>query len=135
MENEALFLSILEEELIPAMGCTEPIALAYAAARGSELLLGPPSSIVARCSGNIIKNVRCVSIPDSGGMIGIEAAVVLGAFGGKHQLGMEVLEAVSSDDRRVTQMFLNDGNCRVEYLDSDIGDICSVVRTEKEDKV
>ena len=120
MENEALFLSILEEELIPAMGCTEPIALAYAAARGSELLLGPPSSIVARCSGNIIKNVRCVSIPNSGGMIGIEAAVVLGAFGGKHQLGMEVLEAVSSDDRRVTQMFLNDGNCRVEYLDSDI---------------
>ena len=120
MENEALFLSILEEELIPAMGCTEPIALAYAAARGSELLLGPPSSIVARCSGNMIKNVRCVSIPNSGGMIGIEAAVVLGAFGGKHQLGMEVLEAVSHDDRFVTEKFLNDGNCRVEYLDSDI---------------
>lgn len=120
MENEALFISILEEELIPAMGCTEPIALAYAAARGSELLLGPPSSIIARCSGNMIKNVRCVSIPNSGGMIGIEAAVVLGAFGGKHQLGMEVLEAVSSDDRLVTNQFLSDGNCRVEYLDSDI---------------
>ena len=120
MENEALFLSILEEELIPAMGCTEPIALAYAAARGSELLLGPPASIIARCSGNMIKNVRCVSIPNSDGMIGIEAAVVLGAFGGKYQLGMEVLEAVSDDDRLVTKQFLNDGNCRVEYLDSDI---------------
>jgi len=120
MENEALFISILEEELIPAMGCTEPIALAYAAARGSELLLGTPSSIVARCSGNMIKNVRCVSIPNSDGMIGIEAAVVLGAFGGKHQLGMEVLEAVSSDDREMTKKFLSEGNCIVEYLDSDI---------------
>ena len=120
MENEALFLSILAEELIPAMGCTEPIALAYAAARGSELLLGTPSNIVARCSGNMIKNVRCVSIPNSDGMIGIEAAVVLGAFGGKHELGMEVLEAVSSSDREMTRAFLNDGKCQVEYLDSDI---------------
>ena len=120
MEHESLFISILEEELIPAMGCTEPIALAYAAARGSELLLGTPSSIVARCSGNMIKNVRCVSIPNSGGMIGIEAAVVLGALGGKHQLGMEVLEAVSADDREMTKRFLSEGNCLVEYLDSDI---------------
>ena len=120
MENESLFLSILAEELIPAMGCTEPIALAYAAARGSELLLGTPSNIVARCSGNMIKNVRCVSIPNSDGMIGIEAAVVLGAFGGKHELGMEVLEAVSSNDREMTRAFLNDGKCHVEYLDSDI---------------
>jgi L-cysteine desulfidase len=53
-------------------------------------------------------------------MIGIEAAVVLGAFGGKHELGMEVLEAVSSHDREMTRTFLNDGKCRVEYLDSDI---------------
>ena len=120
MENEALFLSILAEELIPAMGCTEPIALAYAAARGSELLLGAPTNIVARCSGNMIKNVRCVSIPNSDGMIGIEAAVVLGAFGGKHELGMEVLEAVSSYDRETTKAFLSEGKCTVEYLDSDI---------------
>ncbi len=120
MENEALFLSILTEELIPAMGCTEPIALAYAAARGSELLLGAPTNIVARCSGNMIKNVRCVSIPNSDGMIGIEAAVVLGALGGKHELGMEVLEAVSSYDREITKAFLEEGKCSVEYLDSDI---------------
>ena len=59
MENEALFLSILEEELIPAMGCTEPIALAYAAARGSELLLGAPTNIIARCSGNKIGRASC----------------------------------------------------------------------------
>lgn len=120
MENEALFLSILAEELIPAMGCTEPIALAYAAARGRELLNAAPASIVARCSGNMIKNVRCVTIPNSGGMIGIGAAVALGAFGGKHELGMEVLEAVSAHDRETTKAFLDAGKCTVEYLDSDI---------------
>ncbi|MBR5623358.1 MAG: serine dehydratase subunit alpha family protein [Opitutales bacterium] len=120
MENEALFLSILAEELIPAMGCTEPIALAYAAARGRELLQGAPAKIVARCSGNMIKNVRCVTIPNSGGMIGIGAAVALGAFGGKHELGMEVLEAVSAHDRETTKAFLDAGKCTVEYLDSDI---------------
>ena len=120
MENEALFLSILAEELIPAMGCTEPIALAYAAARGRELLQRAPAKIVARCSGNMIKNVRCVTIPNSGGMIGIGAAVALGAFGGKHELGMEVLEAVSAHDRETTKAFLDAGKCTVEYLDSDI---------------
>ena len=120
MENEALFISILNEELIPAMGCTEPIALAYAAAKARELLSSSPAKIVARCSGNIIKNVRCVAIPNSDGMVGIEAAVALGAFGGKAALGMEVLEAVSAEDRHNTQKFLSDGACTVEYLSSDI---------------
>ncbi len=120
MNNESLFLSILNEELIPAMGCTEPIALAYAAAKGRELLDSEPRSIVARCSGNMIKNVRCVAIPNSDGMVGIEAAVALGAFGGKAELGMEVLEAVSTPDRRRVGDFLERGGCRVEYLPSDI---------------
>ena len=61
MLNEKIkqdFLSILSEELVPAMGCTEPIALAYASAKGASLLDGAPERIVAKCSGNIIKNVR-----------------------------------------------------------------------------
>ena len=87
------FLAILEEELIPAMGCTEPIALAYAAARGREVLGRDPEGILARCSGNIIKNVRCVRIPNSGGMTGIEAACTLGALCGDPNRNMEVLEA------------------------------------------
>lgn len=135
MENEALFLSILAEELIPAMGCTEPIALAYAAARGRELLQGAPAKIVARCSGNMIKNVRCVTIPNSGGMIGIGAAVALGAFGGKHELGMEVLEAVSAHDRETTKAFLDAGKCTVEYLDSDIPLHFILVLTDDTDTV
>ena len=120
MENEALFLSILKEELIPAMGCTEPIALAYAAAKGRAYLGAEPRSIVAHCSGNMIKNVRCVTIPNSDGMVGIEAAVALGAFGGKAELGMEVLEAVSGDDRARVSAFLGAEGCKVEYLASDI---------------
>ena len=119
MKNEALFLSILAEELIPAMGCTEPIALAYAAARAREHLSCDPERIVARCSGNMIKNVRCVAIPNSDGMIGIEPAVSLGAFGGNAELGMEVLEAVGATDRRRVREFIESGACKVEYLDSD----------------
>ena len=75
------YLNILREELRPAMGCTEPIALAYAAARGREVLGTAPEGILALCSGNIIKNVRCVRIPNSGGMTGIEAACALGIHG------------------------------------------------------
>ena len=58
------YVQILKEELIPAMGCTEPIALAYGAARAREILGKEPERIVAKCSGNIIKNVRCVIIPN-----------------------------------------------------------------------
>jgi L-cysteine desulfidase len=120
MENEVLFLSILGEELIPAMGCTEPIALAYAAAKAREHMSFEPDRIVARCSGNMIKNVRCVAIPNSNGMIGIEAAVALGAFGGNAELGMEVLEAVTANDRKKVSDFITDGKCVVEYLVSDV---------------
>ena len=67
------YLAILREEMIPAMGCTEPIALAYGAARAREVLGKEPERIVAKCSGNIIKNVRCVIIPNSGGLKGIPA--------------------------------------------------------------
>jgi L-cysteine desulfidase len=120
MKNEVLFLSILGEELIPAMGCTEPIALAYAAAKAREHMSFEPDRIVARCSGNMIKNVRCVAIPNSNGMIGIEAAVALGAFGGNAELGMEVLEAVTANDRKKVSDFITDGKCVVEYLVSDV---------------
>ena len=67
------YIGILKEEMIPAMGCTEPIALAYGAARAREVLGKEPEHITAKCSGNIIKNVRCVIIPNSGGLTGIEA--------------------------------------------------------------
>ena len=112
------FLAILEEELIPAMGCTEPIALAFASAKAKEVLGEKPEKIVAKCSGNIIKNVRCVRIPNSGGMTGIEAACVLGALCGDIERGMEVLEAVTEEGLEEALEFLKDGGCSVEYLES-----------------
>jgi len=114
------FLAILEEELIPAMGCTEPIALAFAAAKARETLGAAPDRLLARCSGNIIKNVRCVRIPNSGGMTGIEAACALGALAGDASRHMEVLEAVSPDSLKQTRLFLRDHRASVEFLDSAI---------------
>lgn len=114
------FLSILADELIPAMGCTEPIALAFASARAREVLGGMPERIVARCSGNMIKNVRCVTIPNSGGMTGIETACALGAFGGDASRVMEVLEAVTDDSRAAARTFIDKGCCVVEYLETEI---------------
>lgn len=114
------FINILKEELVPAMGCTEPIALAFASARAREVLGALPKSLTAYCSGNIIKNVRCVAIPNSEGLTGIEPACALGAFGGDSALLMEVLESVTDDTRAAAKRFLAEGNCKVEYLDSDI---------------
>ncbi|MBP3300809.1 MAG: serine dehydratase subunit alpha family protein [Clostridia bacterium] len=119
-KQTADYLAILSEELIAAMGCTEPIALAFASARAREVLGEIPTGIVARCSGNIIKNVRCVSIPNSGGMTGIEPACALGAFGGDPSRGMEVLESVTPETLAAAKTFLADGNCKVEYLESEI---------------
>ena len=114
------FLAILDEELLPAMGCTEPIALAYAAAKARVILGMEPERIEAKCSGNIIKNVRCVRIPNSRGMTGIEAACVLGALGGDVERHMEVLEAVTEEAILSTAQFIRQGLCQVEYLDSSI---------------
>lgn len=114
------FLSIMQEEMVPAMGCTEPIALAFASARAREILGGYPQSIVAKCSGNMIKNVRCVTIPASGGKTGIEMACALGAFAGDASKNMEVLGAVTDEKRDQASAFVEEGKCRVEYLESDI---------------
>lgn len=119
-KHTADYLAILSEELIAAMGCTEPIALAFASARAREVLGEIPTGMVARCSGNIIKNVRCVSIPNSGGMTGIETACALGAFGGDPSRGMEVLESVTPETLAAAKAFLAEGNCKVEYLESEI---------------
>ena len=69
------FLQILREELIPAMGCTEPIAIAYGAARAREVLGCLPEEVLVEASGNIIKNVKSVIVPNTNGLSGIEAAV------------------------------------------------------------
>lgn len=90
------YLKILKSELIPAMGCTEPIAIAFAAAKARALLGVMPEHMVARCSGNIIKNVKGVNVPNAGGQKGVEVAAILGALAGDANLELEVISKVSA---------------------------------------
>ena len=93
--RDAAFCDVLNRELVCALGCTEPIAVAYAAALASQTLGCEPDHMDVACSGNIIKNVKSVTVPNSGGMHGIEAAAVLGAVGGDAKSALEVLESVN----------------------------------------
>ena len=92
-------VAILEEELRPAMGCTEPIALAYAGARCRDLLGQEPGRIDVAVSGNIIKNVKSVVVPNTGGLRGIAAAVCAGVFAGQADRELEVISQVSDAQR------------------------------------
>lgn len=105
------YLDILKEELVPALGCTEPIALAYAAAAAREAFGDMPGHMDVYCSGNIIKNVKSVTVPNSGGMHGIEAAALLGAVGGRADRNLEVLETVTEADREQVRALLERGFC------------------------
>ena len=105
------YVRILEDELVPALGCTEPIALAYAAAKAKEVLGAMPTHLTIRCSGNIIKNVKGVTVPNSGGMKGVEAAAVLGITGGDPSQALEVLEHVSDKEIGKAKNLLESGFC------------------------
>lgn len=102
------YVQILREELIPAMGCTEPIALAYAAAKVRDVLGDIPESIVLQVSGSIIKNVKSVIVPNTGGLKGMRAAVSAGIIAGDASRELEVIAAVSPSqiDEMVSYMDL-----------------------------
>ena len=106
-----MFLQVLSKELIPALGCTEPIAIAYAAAKARQILELEPEGIRLRCSGNIIKNVKGVAVPNAGGLKGVEAAAILGALGGDADRELEVLQAVRPEHLERTRELLNTGFC------------------------
>ena len=105
------YVKILKTELVPALGCTEPIALAYASAKAVDLLGDFPERMEALGSGNIIKNVKGGKVPCSGGLKGVEAAVILGACGGDSSRELEVLESVQEEDRARTNALLREGFC------------------------
>ncbi len=90
------YVQILEEELIPAMGCTEPIAIAYAAAKARAALGMLPETCHVEASGNIIKNVKSVIVPHTGGMKGIEAATCAGIVAGNAEARLEVLSDINA---------------------------------------
>lgn len=91
------YTNILKEELVPAMGCTEPIAIAYAAALARETLGSLPEKVVISASGNIIKNVKSVVVPNTGGLRGIAAAAAAGIRAGNAEKKLEVLSEISRD--------------------------------------
>jgi L-cysteine desulfidase len=96
-QKEKNFEQILIRELIPALGCTEPIAVALAASKAGETLGRLPEKVELQCSGNIIKNVKGVIVPNSGGRIGLEIAAAMGFTSGRSDKGLEVLEGLSPE--------------------------------------
>lgn len=112
------FIAILQEELVPALGCTEPIAIAYAGAHARALLGKIPDRVCIKSSGNIIKNVKSVTVPNSGNMKGIPAAAAIGIIGGNPDKGLEVLADITESDIASTKEFLEKIPCKVSLLDT-----------------
>ena len=100
------YIEILKEELVPAMGCTEPIAIAYCAAKARDVLGGMPDSVTLYVSGNIVKNVKSVIVPNTNGLKGIEAAAAAGIVGGKAEKILEVIADVTAEQKDAMRAFL-----------------------------
>ena len=101
------YLSILKEELVPAMGCTEPICLAYAAAKAHEILGTMPKRVEIKASGNIIKNVKSVIVPNTKGMKGLKASVAAGIVAGNPKKALEVIAEVTPEQKKEIAEFLD----------------------------
>lgn len=114
------YLKILEEELVPAMGCTEPIAIAYASAKAREVLGEMPEKIEVFCSGNIIKNAKCVTVPNTGNLIGIKASAIIGVLAGKADRELEVINEVDEESIEKAKKLVEGDYCRVKVLDTEI---------------
>ena len=114
------YVQILKEELVPAMGCTEPIALAYAAAKAREVLGCLPERVHIGASGSIIKNVKSVIVPNTDHLKGIPAAAAAGIIAGRPEKELEVISEVSKEEIREMQEFLDEKEIKVEHIDNGI---------------
>ncbi len=114
------FVQILREELVPAMGCTEPIAIAYGAARAREILGKLPERMLVEASGNIIKNVKSVVVPNTGGLKGIEAAAAAGAVAGEAEKILEVISAVTEEQKAAIRDYLTSHEIVVRPAPGDV---------------
>lgn len=115
------YLQILHEELLPAMGCTEPIAIALAAAKAKETLGVLPEHIELVVSGNIIKNVKSVTVPNTDGMKGMEAAAAVGVVAGHSELMLEVVSKVAPGEIARLKEFMK--TCTFNVVPADNGKI------------
>ena len=118
MEEYTAYTKILKEQLIPATGCTEPIALAYAAALARGTLGTIPDSVEAAVSGSIVKNVKSVVVPSTGGMKGIDTAVAAGIVAGDEKGILEVLSHAPEDAPKRIRQFLEKCPVKVKLAES-----------------
>ncbi|NLZ61737.1 MAG: serine dehydratase subunit alpha family protein [Acholeplasmataceae bacterium] len=115
---ETEYLKIIKEELVPALGCTEPIAVAFAAAKCRELLGCLPDKVILACNGGLIKNISCVVVPNTGNLVGIEASALAGIVGGDSELGLEVLTTLAPHHLPEIKRLLKASICEVRLLDT-----------------
>ena len=118
------YVQVLTEELVPAMGCTEPIAVAYAAALARKTLGQIPESVEIGVSANIIKNVKSVVVPHTGGLRGIGAAAAAGIVAGNADRELQVLAEVN--DQQILQMAEYLKNTPISIVPSDSGYIFDI---------
>lgn len=112
------YIKILTEELVPAMGCTEPIAIAYCGAVAQDHLGAIPDRVTVEASGNIIKNVKSVVVPNTGLLRGIDAAVVAGILAGDASKKLEVISKVTDEDKKNIKDYLNQNIIKVKLADT-----------------
>jgi len=129
------YIAILKEELIPALGCTEPISIAYIAAKARELLGDFPEKVLLKCSGNILKNVKSVTVPNTEGLIGIRASMLAGLVGGKVNKKMEVLSQLTQEDLVVVKELLDCKFGDLELLETEINLHLIMIATAGQDSV
>ena len=113
------YIDILRRELVPAMGCTEPIAVAFCAAYAREVLGRMPSAVRIQASGNIIKNVKSVIVPHANGMRGLEAAAAVGILYGDSSRCLEVISSVTHDQELALSVEMSKMDISVSPLDSE----------------
>ncbi|MEG2085139.1 MAG: L-serine ammonia-lyase, iron-sulfur-dependent, subunit alpha [Clostridia bacterium] len=116
--NEDFFVELLKKELVPALGCTEPIAIAFVSAKAKEILGCFPDKVEIAVSGNVLKNVKSVKVPNTNGLIGVESACVVGIVGGDATKNLEVLQSVTQENVDVSKNLLANGFCKVTHLKS-----------------
>lgn len=121
------YVQILKEELVPAMGCTEPIAIAYAAAKAREVLGSMPDRVEIGVSDNIIKNVKSVIVPNTDGMKGIESAAAAGIVGGQADKQLEVISEVTAEQKKGMKVMLEQVPFKVSAVDN--GEIFDIIIT------
>lgn len=113
-------VKILSEEIVPAEGCTEPIAIAYVGAKAVEILGKTPTKLDIYVSGNMIKNVKSVNVPNGGGMVGIEVSAVMGAIAGNADAELMVISSVTPEQLEDVKEFIENREINIIHEKTDV---------------